>query len=525
MEENPSPQEINTLVNLFNDGRLAEAATLARKMTVRFPMHGFGWMLLGAVFKQMGRSADALLPMQKAAALSPNAVESHYNLGVILQDLSRLDEAEASYRRALQIKPDYAEGYNNLGITIMDMNRPDEAEVSYRRALEIEPDYAEGYNNLGITLRSLGRLNEAEASYRRALQIKPNYVEALSNLGFILQNMGRLNEAEASYRRALQIKPDYAEAQCDLSLVFLALGQFQRGWQGYEMRWKLKDAKHLLETPYPCWLGEEDIAGKKLLIQFEQGLGDAIQMLRYIHLLEQKNVECWIQAPNSLHRLIVRSFPLSKVIERKICPDGLDYQIPAMSLPLAMQTFSEQSIPRHVPYLIPDDDRVSFWEKQIASTRSRTVGLVWRGNPKHGNDRNRSASLMDFLPLIAACESIQFVTLQKDITDAERNAFKDYNNTCILDDELTDFDETAAVMCNMDVVISVDTAPAHLSGALGKSTWLLLSSCVDWRWMADRADSPWYPTAKLFRQKSIGNWAEVVINVKASLAELDSQAR
>lgn len=618
----PDPLEINTLVSLFAGGRYQEAATLAQTLTVRFPLHGFGWNMLGVVLAQMGQNTDALVPMQKAAALSPDDADVHYNLGVIFQELSilseaeasfrralqikadfveahsslgatlqnmgRLDEAEASYRRALQIKPgftgvhnnlgcvlndlgrldeaeasyrqaleiepDSAEVHNNLGLTLQNMARLDEAEACYRRALQIKPGYAEAHNNLGITLKNLGRLGEAEASYRQALEIRPDYAGALSNLGLTLQNMvrldeaeaclrralgikpdyaeahnnlgitlcdmGRLGEAEASYRRALQIKPDYADAQLNLSLVLLTLGQFQQGWQGYEMRWKQKEAKCLSETFYPCWLGKEDIAGKKLLVQFEQGLGDAIQMLRYVPLLEQKNVECWIQVPDSLHRLVARSFPCAKIIGQHTCPKGLDYRIPVMSLPLAMRTFSEQTIPSDTPYLIADNDRVSFWQKKLISTRSKTVGLVWRGNPNQKNNHNRSASLTDLLPLIATRESIQFVTLQKGLTDAERDALNDYDNVRILDAELTDLDETAAVMCNMDIVISVCTGPAHLSGALGTPTWILLCFGADWRWMVDCADSPWYPTARLYRQKSIGNWTGVVADAKASLAEL-----
>ncbi len=564
---------------------------MARSMTENFPHDVFGWKMLGAVLKRMGRNADALAPMKKTVALSPSDAgeynnlgatqqklgllgeaeasyrralqvnpdyaEAHYNLGVICQQMGRLDEAKTCYQRLLEIKPDYTEAHYNLGVIFQIQDCLNEAETSYRRALEIKPDFAEAHVNLGLTAKKLGkldeaeancrqaleikpdlaeahynlglilkeqhRLGEAEASYRRALKIKPNYVEAYNSLGLALRALGRLDEAEASYLRALEIKPDFALAQYSLSMVLLAHGQFQRGWQCYEMRWKWKGAKRLPETPYPCWLGEKDIAGKKLLIQAEQGVGDAIQMLRYVSLLEQKNIECWIQVPESLHHLVARSFPCSRVVERHVCPEGLDYRIPVMSLPLAMRTFSEQLIPRNVPYLIPSDGRVSFWQKQLASTRSRTVGLVWRGNPKMKDNHYRSASLADLLPLIAAFETVQFVTLQKDVTDEERNALKDYGNARILDDELTDFDETAAVMSNLDIMVSMCTGPAHLSGALGKPTWVLLTFSADWRWMVDRLDSPWYPTAKLFRQKSIGNWAEVVSDVKTALADLVSQ--
>ena len=543
-------------VALMQQGCYAEALAPMRKAAELSQGDSQSHSNLGYILLKLGRLSEAEISYRQALKLKPDNAQAHCSLGVALNDQSRFAEAEASYRRALELKPDFADAHNNLGNTLRELYRPSEAEASFRKALELKPDYAKAHGNLGLALNDQGRFAEAEASCRRALALEPDYAEAYGclgdalrglgqldgavtscrraleikpacaeahiNLGVTLQALGRLAEAAASFRKALQIMPDYAEAQWNLSLVFLALGQFPQGWQGYETRWKRKDAKRLPETPYPCWLGEEDIAGKKILIQVEQGLGDALQMLRYIPLLEQKDVECWIQVPHSLHRLITRSFPNSKITGQHICPPGLDYQIPVMSLPLAMRTFSEQMIPVHVPYLIPDDARASYWQKQLASARSKTVGLVWRGNPNHVNNHNRSASLDDLLPLIAAHESIQFVTLQKDLTDAERNALRGYNNTRMLDNELTDFDETAAVMCNMDVVISVDSAPAHLSGALGKSTWILLPFCGEWRWMVDRPDSPWYPTAKLFRQKFIGNWTDVVINVKTSLAELNS---
>src|SRR3989338_2679049 len=212
----PSHQETNTLMMLFTEGRLAEAAALAQAMTVRFPLYAFGWKALGAVFQQMGRSADALAPIQKAAALSPSDANTHNTLGNILSDLGRLDEAEVSLRRALEIKPDYADAYSNLGANLYDLKRLDEAEASYRRALQINPDLADAHYNLGNTLKSLGRLDEAETSYRRALQIKPDYAQAHSNLGITLNDLGRPDEAEVSLRRALQIKPDYAQAHSTL---------------------------------------------------------------------------------------------------------------------------------------------------------------------------------------------------------------------------------------------------------------------------------------------------------------------
>ena len=239
-ESNPSPQEVNALVALFNEGRLTEAATLAQEMTVNFPLHEFGWKALGEVFKKMGRIADALAPMQKAAALSPSDVAAHYNLGNTLKDLDRLEEAEASYRRALQIKPDLAEAHSNLGNILKDLGRLDEAETSYRQALQITPDYVEAHSNLGITLKDMGHLDEAEASYRRALQINPDYADAHYNLGNILTDMSRVDEAEACYRRALQIKPDFVQAYNNLGATLNNQGKFNEAIASYRQALQIK---------------------------------------------------------------------------------------------------------------------------------------------------------------------------------------------------------------------------------------------------------------------------------------------
>lgn len=236
----PDPKEIDSLVALFTAGRLEEAASVAQDMTVRFPAHEFGWKALGAVFKQLGRSADALAPMQKAAVLAPRDVEAHYNLGATLQNLGRLDEAEASYRRALQINPDYADAHSNLGVTLQDLGRLDEAEASYRRTLQIKPDSAKAHSNLGVILQELGRLDEAEASHRRALQVSPDNADAHSNLGNALKALGRPDDAEASYRKAIQINPDFADAHYNLGSVLQELGRLEEAEASFRRALELK---------------------------------------------------------------------------------------------------------------------------------------------------------------------------------------------------------------------------------------------------------------------------------------------
>ncbi len=238
--KSPGPKEMDSLVNLFSRGNFTEAATLAQAMTVRFPLHEFGWKALGAALKQTGRTADALLPMQKAAALSPRDVEAHFNLGVTLQDLGRLDEAEACYRRALEINPDYVDAHSNLGVILQGQCRLSEAETSLRRAMEIKPDSAKTLSNLGVVLQHLGRLDEAEASYRRALQINPDNPEVHNNLGNILKGLGRPSEAEASYRRALQINPDYADAHNNLGVILHDLGRMEEAEGSFRQALKIK---------------------------------------------------------------------------------------------------------------------------------------------------------------------------------------------------------------------------------------------------------------------------------------------
>jgi len=474
---------------------------------------------LGNALRSQGKLDAAIDNYRKALTLKPDYAEAHSNLGAALQEQGKLDEAVVSFQRALSHKPDYAEAYYNLGIVLKNLKRHTEAVAAYQHAIAIKPNYSVAYNNLGVALKHLKRYEEAVIAYQQAIALETNYATAYNNLGNALIDLNRHVDAIAAYQHAIAIKPGDADARYNCSMAFLSLGQFQRGWKKYEMRWKFSGKMILAETPYPCWLGAQIIAGKKLLIQFEQGFGDAIQMVRYVTLLEKQGAKCWIQVRNPLLRLIIRSFPEASVVDEQ-CPTGLDYRIPIMSLPLAMETFSEFSIPNTVPYLFPDQARVAFWQEQLMSTEHKTVGLAWRGRPEHKNDSNRSATLTDILSLIIAHPLIQFVTLQKELTEIERNMLKAYNNVRMLDSELTDFDESAAVISNLDIMISVDSAPAHLSGALGKTTWILLPFSGEWRWLIDRPDTPWYPTAKLFRQKSIGNWPELVGEVSASLANL-----
>ncbi len=522
-KNNPSTKEINALVALFTDKRLAEAVALAQAMTVRFPQHEFGWMALGGAFKQMGRSADALAPMQKAAALLPGDVEAHFNLGVTFQELGCLDEAEASYRRALQISPDYVAAHCNLGNILKDMNRLDEAEASYRRALQIKPDLAEAFSNLGLTLRDMGRMDEAEESFRRALQINPNIAETHSNLGITLREMGRLDEAEKSLRRALEIKPDFAELHYNLGFTLLLSGRFSEGWHEYEYRWEGSTPKHLRPaTPLSQWTGQIALPGDRLLIFTEQGMGDKLQFSRYLSLVENHFVAgVSIVVDRPLLALFRRSFPKVEVLDAVPADQSAwRWQCPLLSLPLAFGTTLE-TIPKHVPYLVPNPTRVSYWRSKIAAldlpASTRKIGVVWKAGKIMKIAHLKGLPLEHLAPLLDMPDCTWF-SLQKE-PDPDRMPWVSSGKLIDWADEFSDFDETAALLMNLDLIVSVDTSVAHLAGGLGRQTWLLNRHASDWRWMQDREDSPWYPTIRIFTQKIAGDWDEVVRRVSSAIFE------
>ena len=517
------------------------------------PGHAGAQLNLGNALQAFDWHEEAIARYQQALALRPEDADAHNNLGNSLQALNRHEEACIHYEQALRLKPDHAQARSNLGNSLQALNRPDEALAHHAAALAIAPQFAEAHNNLGYALQALNRSEEAIAHYEAAVGIRPDFAEAHNNWGIALQAMNRHGEAIERYDRAIALKPGYADAQWNKSLALLCLGRFAAGWQLYEMRWQRKQTAALALFDLPLWPGPKQSAGaaarqpgggrllcgslasfvrslrvplgagaageregKNILIQFEQGLGDALQMLRYVPLLEGMGMRCCIQVPAALAALVQRSFPLARTAAPGECPPDAQYRIPMLSLPLAMRTFSEAEIPAAVPYLRVDEGRKAGWVSRLATRRGPLVGLAWRGKPTYRNDRNRSIPL-EIMRLLLQHREIQFVALQKDLTDAESGELARHDNVLVLDRELTSFDETAAIVSVLDLVISVDTSLAHLAGALDKAVWVLLAFSPDWRWRLGRSDSPWYPSAKLFRQQATGDWAGCVAAVAAAL--------
>jgi tetratricopeptide (TPR) repeat protein len=503
--------------------RFPEAEERYRRALAIQPDHGEAQNNLGVLLQEMGRLGEAEAAYRQAIAIRPDHANARNNLGNLLRVAKRYPEAETAYRHALAIRPDHAEVHNNLGLLLRDVERFSEAEAAYRQALAIRPDYAEAHNHLGHLLQEMKRFPEAEACYQRALALRPDYAEAHNNLGYLLRKMNRFPEAEAGYRRALAIRPDYAEARWSLGLLLLYLGRWSEGWPLYEARHEgeNRSGAHLTRPAlaYPQWHGES-LEGRSILVHWEQGLGDQIQFVRYLPDLK---------AMGARHVTLVCSPRLRSLFEGLEGADAVlttdevahapahDVWTYLLSLPLHLGTTLE-SVPTRIPYLQPTSDRLHTWESRLPTGRPR-IGLAWKGGTAYANDRNRSLKSLTELAPLWDVPGAHFVSLQKGQGEAEGATPPPGQPLTHLGSDVQGFADDAAIIAQLDLVISVDTAIAHLAGALGKPCWILLPSIdTDWRWLDERTDSPWYPgTTRLFRQSHLDDWAPTIREVAEAL--------
>jgi tetratricopeptide (TPR) repeat protein len=471
----------------------------------------------GSVLRDLHRPEEALASFERALAIKPDYVEAINNRGLALLDLHRPEEALASFERALAIRPDYVRALNNRGNTLQDLHRSAEALASYDKALAIAPAYAEALYNRGIVLRDLHRLIEALASFGKALSINPDHVDALNNRGVVLRALNRPVQALASYDRALSIAPDYVEAHSNRSSLRLLLGDFDRGWEEFEWRWRTQDfAPWRRDFAQPLWLGGEPLEGRTILLHAEQGLGDAIQFARYAPLVAARGAKVVLEVPPPLTALFSRIAGAALVVGRGETLPEFDCHCPLLSLPLAFKT-RLQTIPATIAYLSAPEHRLIEWQRRLPETGMRRIGIAWAGNPNFKGDQTRSIGLARLSPLLSH-PGIEFVGLQRDLRDGDREILGRNPGVKHVGDAIEDFADTASIMSSVDLVISSDTSVAHLAGALGKPVWILLQYAADWRWLLDRSDSPWYPTARLFRQPAIDDWESVIRQVADELA-------
>lgn len=450
----------------------------------------------------------------KAAA---KAIAVKLNTAVTMHQQGQLDLAETLYKEILQSQPLHFDALQLLATIAGQQGNAAMAVELLDRALMIKPDYAPALSNRGSALLELQRPEQALQSFERALKINPDYALALHGRGNTLRELQRCEEALESYDRALRIKPDYAEVHWNESLCRLLLGDFDLGWRKYEWRWKQEPSRSAFRSfTQPLWLGEVPLAGKTLLLHAEHGFGDTLQFCRYAPLLAARGARIVLQVPPVLKSLCRTLAGVDTLIDFDESLPPFDFHIPLMSLPLAFGTRLE-SIPADVPYLHADPERVTAWQALLGPRTRPRIGLVWSGSTAHGNDRNRSLPFAQFACFID--NAAEFICLQNELRNEDANLVRQHSNVGIYNERLKDFADTAALIETLDLVITVDTSVAHLAGALGKPVWILLPFAPDFRWLLERQDSPWYPTARLFRQHHSGQWAPVLAEVRQALGE------
>jgi Flp pilus assembly protein TadD len=450
-------------------------------------------------------------------AQAPSAVRAWFLLGANCQLRGRLEEAVASYREAVRLEPGHAEACNNLGVALHALRRNDEALDVLRHALAIAPDYAEAHNNLGNALRERGEFVAAETRYRRALELKPDYAEARHNLGNAFKSQGRLAEALACYDRALAIRPDMAQIHLSRALAWLETGDFERGWPEYE--WRLKCPQFAIpHLPQPRWDGRP-LDGRTILLYADHGLGDAIQFIRYAPMVKDRGGRVIVVCRAPVARLLATCAGVDMVVVEGAPIPDCDVYAPLMSLPGIFGT-DASSLPANVPYLSADPDLIETWAEGLALSDDLCIGIAWQGNPGHARDHLRSFRLERFEPM-SRRPGVRLYGLQKGQGSEQIAELAGRFTVVELGSRLDDLMDTAEVMMNLDLVISADTAVAHLAGALAVPIWVALPFEADWRWMPGRDDSPWYPTMRLFRQHRWGDWDDVFARIAAALDEPD----
>jgi tetratricopeptide (TPR) repeat protein len=468
----------------------------------------------GNALMDLKRPAEALASYDKAIALKPDYAWAHNNRGNALKNLKRLAEALASYDWAIALKPEIAEAHYNRGNALRDLKRPAEALASYDKAIVLKPEYAAAHNNRGNALKDLQRPAEALASYDNAIALKPDVAETHNNRGNALKNLRGPAEALASYDKAIALKPDYADAHWNQSLCLLLMGHLEQGLRQYEWRKKKLNPTVVRSYPKPVWLGEENIAGKTLFIYWEQGLGDTIQFCRYAKLVEARGAKVIMSVQQPLYGLLKQISPTILILKPNEEPMDFDYHCPLLSLPLALGTTLE-TIPAEQQYLKSDEERRSVWSARLPPKTKPRIGVVWSGSTTNKRDPYRSMELQQFITIFNP--NADWICLQKEIREKDFAILRQSGRIAFFGDDLRDFGDTAALLDLVDLVITIDTSIAHLAGAVGKPVWILLPYDPDWRWLLDRNDSPWYPSARLFRQQQIGNWATVTDQVKNEL--------
>lgn len=514
------PEALNNRGNALQAlGRHAEAIGSYERALGERPGYAQALNNRGNALLALERHAEALDSYDRALAIQPDYAEAHNNRSAVLLTLRRPGEALESATQALAAHAGYPEALGNRGKALQALGLHEEALEAYAEAQRLRPGDADGLNNLGNALHALGRYLEALERYEHALRVRPDSIEALNNRGNVLQALRRPGEALASYARALALAPEDAEAHWNQALARLSVGDYERGWEQYEWRWRNPALGMPARDPQrPPWLGTEAVAGKAVLLHAEQGYGDAIQFVRYAPLVAARGARVVLACAEPLRALFETVRGVESVFVPEQSVPACDFHVPLMSLPLAFRTRLD-NLPSRVPYLQAPEKKKAAWQKRLLKPGpGLKVGLAWSGNPRFGAARLKACPVERLEPLLCVPGCV-FVSLQTGAAAADAACLARGGGPVIeAGPELAGFDDTAALLAGLDLVISIDTAVAHLAGALAKPVWIMLPYAADWRWLIGREDSPWYPTARLYRQPQPGDWASVVERMAADLA-------
>jgi len=500
-------------------GSLDDARQCFEQAVSLDPNHAGAQNNLGNVLRQQDQLAQAIDCYRRALAADPNYPRAYFNLGQTLALLGRPIEAAASFARVLRVEPQNVEAGIALGMALKDQDKLDEAERCFLQVLELEPQSSAAYNGLGLVHKERGDLERALECYETAFRIDPQAAAALANQGLVLGEYGRMDEALACYDRALQIDPECVAAHHNRSMLRLKAGDFERGWTEYEWRWKQPRVRRP-HTDAPLWDGSP-LEGLTILLHAEQGKGDTIQFARYAAMIQERGGRVIVSAEPSMLPLLRMARGVDQLVSRDDSPPLHDVQAALLSLPACFGTTLE-SVPADVPYLAPSADLCERWKDELKDIGGFKVGIAWQGNPQYPGDKSRSIPLSQFAPL-AALDGVTLFSLQQGFGVEQIESLA--GEFLVLElggrgNEKLDFPNTAALACQLDLVVTSDTSIAHLAGALAVPVWVALPLVADWRYLLDREDSPWYPSMRLFRQTTRGDWSTVFCRIAGHLAPL-----
>lgn len=510
----------NNLGNVLKEMLRTEPALEAYRHAVRLkPDFAEAHNNLGNLLREQGQFAEAATCCQEAARLRPTFADAHNNLGGALAGLGKLNEAIPCYREALRLRPDFVEALTNLGAALAEQRKPEEAEPYLRQAVQLRPASAEGHLTLGGIFRDLLRDEESLKHCEEALRLRPDSPVAHTSLGLTLSELGRFEETLAHYDKAIALRPGHVNAHLNRSLIWLVQGRYPEAWAEYEWRWQTKELP-ARPFPQPQWDGSP-LDGRKILLHAEQGLGDTIQFVRYAPIVKQAGGTVILVCQKPLKRLLARCAGIDQLVAQDEPLPRFDVHAPLLSLPRILGTTLD-NIPCDVPYLSADPELVAFWKRELDALDGSClkIGIGWRGSPGYRRDRQRSIPLGQFAPLMKL-PGVRFFNLQKGPGAEElRQAPSDWPIVDLdrrLDERSGPFEDTAALMKSLDLIITADTALGHLAGALDVPAWVAVPLSPDWRWLLDRDDSPWYPSVRLFRQTRAGQWSDVFERIAEAL--------